>query len=207
MIAVASLHLSCLLHQIEKKRKTPLRLNNAIVNAYWQRENKDLHSVLNAMDEKETWCLDNQATVSSKLLKFCDLLNKAEDINSLKTKISEFLTVLAYIHSSKAFRILKWIDENHSHLSIKLVSTSQIIIKRNKNRHSSSFDDDEDEDNEFNEDVSYYSHTPEQLFIDRLMALKYLTLTNKIFSDTRGYIVDMYLKKVEESLKEESEEE
>ena len=44
-------------------------------------------------------------------------------------------------------------------------------------------------------------------FIDRLMALKYLTLTNKIFSDTRGYIVDMYLKKVEESLKEESEEE
>ena len=164
-----------------------LALTESMIRKYWNNQDPDIIApVLKEMDSKESWVVTRDPSVGYALKKFAEILKK-ETVSDeeIHKNVDYILTVLAYMNSSWAFRLLKWFDEYRNSVLMKLVIKSTLSV------------------NDYNSVMSEYL-TPSELFIDRMIALKNLSLISSIFSEERSNKIDSFLKIFEQ--KEYSEE-
>lgn len=167
---------------VSKTRKNKkLLLNDLPVKNYWKNESPNfIAPVLQEMDSKENWTsIMSDVNIVPLLKEFIRLVTD-ENLNdkALYAKTDDILTILAYMKSSWMFRFLKWLDDYRTPVLNKL------FISAVNNT------------NQFTGIVGEYI-TPSELYIDRMLAIKQLSLLNHIFNEERSNMIDVLLEKIE----------
>lgn len=133
-----------------------LNLRKSLVERFWTAQDTRLARILRWMDSTETWMLDERQDVMQALASLGQRLNKS-DPKAIAERFDPLLDVLAYMSSSRALRVIEWLDRAHEGaISVRLV---QKAMQRQDARA--------------------------QLLIDRLQALRSLSLLGQIFSPQR----------------------
>lgn len=134
----------------------PLNLRKSLVERFWNNHDPRLARILRWMDSTEDWMLDERPDVMQALTSLGQKMSKTEP-DALADRFDPLLDILAYMSSSRALRILEWLDRAHAGaLSLRLV---QKAMERPDARA--------------------------QILIDRLQALRSLSLLGQIFSQQR----------------------
>lgn len=167
-------------HVIRSGRNMILR--ERLVDKFWNNYDKELIApILKEMDKKENWVVAKDITVANELQKIIELL-KNEDLHDSTIVKSHnldiFITLLAYMNSSWAFRVLKWLDDYRNPVLLKLTVSCSLNSKR--------------EEDEMN-------LTPSQLYIDRMLAIKNLSIIGEIFNKDRIASLSAFLDTYETS--------
>lgn len=165
---------------INSKKAKKLLLTSTNVGKFWNEiDSEILAPTLQEMDKRESWVLNSDAAVAYHLRTMSNHIkeDRANDIFSKKENIDNIITLLAYINSSYAFRLLKWFDDNSGNLLLKLVTQAQINIVN------------------FAMDSDF--STPSEVFMERMVAVKKLSLIGTIFNPQRTTAIDTLLKSVE----------
>ena len=132
------------------------------------------------MDSKEHWTsIMSDINIVPLLKEFTRLITDEQLTDkAIYSKTDDILTILAYMKSSWMFRFLKWLDDYRTpvlnKLSISAVSNA----------------------NQFTGITGEYI-TPSELYIDRMIAIKQLSLLNHIFNEERSNMIDVLLEKLE----------
>lgn len=136
--------------------QTPLNLRKSLVERFWNQQDPRLARILRWMDSTEDWMLDERADVMQALASLGQRISKS-DPQAIAENFDPLLDVLAYMSSSRALRVIEWLDRAHEGaLSVRLV---QKAMQRPDPRA--------------------------QILIDRLQALRSLSLLGQIFSPRR----------------------
>lgn len=134
----------------------PLNLRKSLVERFWNNHDPRLARILRWMDSTEDWMLDERPDVMQALTSLGQRMTKTEP-NALADRFDPLIEILAYMSSSRALRIIEWLDRAHAGaLSLRLVQKAQS-----------------------REDARA------QILIDRLQALRSLDLLGQIFSQQR----------------------
>ena len=157
-------------------KNSKLILSDSTVRRFWVNHSPDIVApVLQEMDSKETWTskIMKDDNVISLLREFTRLIASIKTITDkdVYNKHDDILTLLAYMNSSWAFRFLKWLDDYRNPVLMKLT----LSATTNANQISSI-------------DRAYI--TPSELYIDRMIALKQLSLLAHVFSEERSAVID-----------------
>lgn len=143
-----------------------LNLKKSIVEDYWKKTDPRLSRILNNMGTVEHWIVDDVETVAQALAD----LGKKMDKTSKKTLAGlseELIFTMAYIASSKFFRMVKWMDETHPGLSVHYIMEAR------------NMKDD---------------WAPAQLMVDRIQTIHSLELMGKVFAPSRTRLIAELLK-------------
>lgn len=133
-----------------------LNLRKSLVNRFWTTQDPRLGRILRWMDSAENWMQDERQDVTMAISSLGQRLSKA-DPRAIEERFDPLLDVLAYMHSSRALRVLEWLDQaNNGALSVRLV---QKAMERKDDRA--------------------------QILVDRLQAMRSLSLLGQIFSPRR----------------------
>lgn len=133
-----------------------LNLRKSLVERFWTAQDPRLARILRWMDSAETWMVDERQDVMQALASLGQRLNKS-DPRAIAERFDPLLDVLAYMSSSRALRVIEWLDRAHEGaISVRLV---QKAMQRQDPRA--------------------------QLLIDRLQAMRSLSLLGQIFSPQR----------------------
>lgn len=161
--------------------KRQLALKERLINKFWNNYDPDIIApILNEMDKKETWVVAKEPIMSKPLNNIVELLKNTDLQDSSFTKnnnLEILITMLAYMNTSWAMRVLKWLDENRNHIFLKITVTCALNSQRSQ-------------------DEIYL--TPSQLYIDRLIAIKNLNILASIFDEKRVGTVSAFLNTFEE---------
>ncbi len=140
----------------EKSEK--LNLNKNAVDFYWRVLDPRMLKILTMMERpEEEWVIDNIEQVAKELSDFGKKLGNFKDSEKMKDNYETMITVMTYIFSSKSIRLLSWFDKKFSGVSIQYVM------------HSKNQPDWE----------------PGNLFLDRLITIKTLSMLGLIFNPVR----------------------
>lgn len=146
-----------------------IMLKKSSVNIYWKTQDPRMLKVLSLMETAEPWIVDDVDSVARELVNFGKRLGDARATH-LSSNSNEITTVLTYISSGKALRIINWLDDNFPGLSF-------FYVMEARGR--------EDWD-------------PGRLFLDRLKTLKTLSLLESVFSPSRASLIIDFLSESEE---------
>lgn len=153
-----------------------LNLSERAVNNHWKIQDKRLQEILKMMGKAESWTVDEVQDVSDKLVEFGRRLGDL-DRGFLLKNIEEVMTIMAFISSSKAIRLLSWIDENSPGISFRYIMHA---------RHQTEWE-------------------CGQLLIDRLRTIKAVSLLSEVFSPVRSRIIGSFLDADEDDNEDEDE--
>ena len=152
-----------------------LDLRKSVVMEYWK-ERDPIHQgrlarMLMWMESVEDWSLDEHPDIVMEINRLTYVMQQADSIPVGDTA-EEWLTMLAYLSSSRALRIVEWIDysRRNENGALPLVQTARAM------RH----------------------HEHAQLLTDRLQALRMLDLLGKIFSPRRLDTVTLLLRRAQQ---------
>lgn len=141
---------------MNENNQAPLNLRKSLVERFWNTQDPRLARILRWMDSTEDWMLDERADVMQALASLGQRISKS-DPQAIAEKFDPLLDVLAYMSSSRALRVIEWLDRAHEGaLSVRLV---QKAMQRQDPKA--------------------------QILIDRLQALRSLSLLGQIFSPHR----------------------
>ena len=131
-------------------------LRKSLVERFWFERDPRIARILRWMDSTENWMVDERPDVTLALTSLGRRMTESEP-EALAAQFDPLLDILAYMSSSRAMRIMAWLDrENGGALSLRLM---QKAMAR--------------------------SDTKAQLLVDRLQALRSLSLLGEIFSAKR----------------------
>lgn len=134
----------------------PLNLRKSLIERFWSEQDPRMARILRWMDNTENWMLDERPDVLQALTALSQSMSKSSP-SALVDRFDPLLDVLAYMSSSRALRIIEWMDRNYQGgISLRLVERA---LERPDPRA--------------------------QLLIDRLQTLRSLSVLGKIFSRTR----------------------
>ena len=89
-----------------------LDLDTDTLVSFWRRFDPGLAELIAVMDRAEAWTLDNDPAVAERLLR---LGHRLTDEHQAKVLVSaerkDLLLFLAYISTSRALRVIHWLDE------------------------------------------------------------------------------------------------
>jgi hypothetical protein len=147
----------------------PLDLRKPVVTHYWQEKDPRMARILLWMETVEDWMLDDHHDVSAALRSLAIDIQRSNK-SFVKELSQDWLTVLAYLSSSRALRLVDWFEHSNSSTSgaLDLVQTARAM------KHDE------------------YS----LILLDRLQAMRTLNLLGKIFSSKRLENVISLLKRV-----------
>lgn len=150
-----------------------LVLKEKSIKKYWNDlDSESLSPILNEMDSKETWVVNTHPAIIFQIHNFAHSLNEnfIPD-EKFREYTDSLIIVLAYINTSWCLRFLKWLEERKNSSLTKLIFDCS--LKKEINYY--------DEDND--EDTGYL--TPNELILDRMIAIKNLNMIQKIFNPER----------------------
>lgn len=134
----------------------PLNLRKSLVERFWNNHDPRLARILRWMDSTEDWMMDERPDVMQALTALGQRMSNTNP-EALAERFDPLIDILAYMSSSRALRIVEWLDRAHAGaLSLRLVQKAQ---ERPDPRA--------------------------QILIDRLQALRSLSLLGQIFSQQR----------------------
>ena len=134
----------------------PLNLRKSLIERFWNEQDPRMARILRWMDNTEKWMLDERPDVLQALTALSQSMSKSSPA-ALADRFDPLLDVLAYMSSSRALRIIEWMDRNYAGgLSLRLVERA---LERPDERA--------------------------QLLIDRLQTLRSLSVLGKIFAESR----------------------
>ena len=141
-----------------------LNLKKSTVNIYWKTQDPRMLRVLTLMETAEPWVVDEIDSVARELVNFGKKLGEVR-AGHLSSNSDEVTTVLTYIGSGKAMRIMNWLDDNFPGLSFFYVMEA-----RGKEDWDSG-----------------------RLLLDRLRTIKTLSLLGSLFSPMRAKLIVGFL--------------
>lgn len=140
--------------------KGNLELNKKNVDMFWKTQDNRLYKMISVMEGVEPWVVDDVESVARQVV-----LLGAKMVNVKITKLSELnkemTTIMAYICSGRALRILNWIDNKYAGVSFYYVVEA---------RESAEWDSG-------------------RLLLDRLATIKSLDLLLKVFTPMRARLI------------------
>lgn len=142
-----------------------LILLDTYIRDHWKKKDARLYRTLRLMDNVEFWVLDEDEEFSDKISGLGNLLSNAKQ-DQIESCIGSLITVIAYTSSSKAIRIVNWIEEEYPDLFQKMMSSVH----------------------------SHPYPKSAKLFLTRLKTLKNLDLISRIFNPDRSQRINSWLK-------------
>lgn len=99
-----------------------LILLDTYVQEFWEKKDKRLSRILKIMDNVEYWVFDDEEQFTQGLNRIGRYIS-SDDINPKKIEevLEDLVTVMAYSSSSKALRILNWLEEHYPELFQKMM--------------------------------------------------------------------------------------
>lgn len=92
------------------------------VRAYWVEAEPELVELLDRLERTEDWTLDSVPAVAEHLVVLGELLSEPGNAQKLADASREnLLFFFAYLSSSRAFLIIRWLDERHDRLGSRLL--------------------------------------------------------------------------------------
>ena len=89
-----------------------LTLLDTYIKEYWQKKDKRLARILKIMDNVEFWVFEDEEDFSSAVSKLGFFISEASP-PQIEKVADHLITIMAYMSSSKALRLLNWLEENH----------------------------------------------------------------------------------------------
>lgn len=106
-----------------------LDLSTESVHRYWQNFSPELGDLLTTIERTEDWTLDNHPDIADRLVNFGLRLADPQATTRLaEADKNSMLFFLVYISSSKAFRLVNWMDAAQECLGSRLLNS---LLERN----------------------------------------------------------------------------
>ncbi|KAG0186589.1 hypothetical protein DFQ28_007594 [Apophysomyces sp. BC1034] len=100
-----------------------LSLSTDGVREHWQEVAPELADLLATIERTEDWTLDNNPDIAERLTQFgLRLSDPSATLRLAEADKNELLFFLAYINSSKALRLVQWMDQAQEGLGSKLLN-------------------------------------------------------------------------------------
>lgn len=101
-----------------------LSLSTESVRDHWQQVAPELADLLETIERTEDWTVDTNPDIADRLTRFgLRLSDPAAAVRLAEADKNELLFFLVYISSSKALRIIEWMDHTQDALGTKLLNT------------------------------------------------------------------------------------
>ena len=158
------------------KNNKHIVLNDNLVYTYWSKYDSDMIApILKEMDDKDLWAVNSKPLVMAEIEKLCSIITDIEKLSDKSLNrpqnIDVLITILAYMQSSWAFRILKWFDDYRPSVLLKVTLQASNSPQ--------------------NDDEEYLS--PKRLFIDRMVALRNMCILSEIFNPEKMSQLEIFL--------------
>ena len=89
-----------------------LDLSAEAIRSYWMENSPELAQLFDELETSESWVIDKFPEIEGRLIRFGKLVSAiSEPAVLLKANHDDLLFLLVYISTSKAMRILEWLDE------------------------------------------------------------------------------------------------
>lgn len=89
-----------------------ISLDTATLVGYWRRFDPELADLVGVMDRAEAWTLDDHPEVAQRLVRLGQRLDGVAQARALAgADRRDALLFLAYISTSRAIRVIQWMDE------------------------------------------------------------------------------------------------
>lgn len=105
-----------------------LNLQHDDVMAFWANQDIRLVETLQSMEKLEHWTLDQDQAVEQALQVLVDRLNRlSQEANGFNMidRSKQLLTILAYIHSGRALKLVNWLENRFSGMGVRLLQDAQ----------------------------------------------------------------------------------
>lgn len=143
-----------------------VNLRTSVVQDFWRNRDDRIARILGYMEDVEDWMVDDHEAVLGELTKLAERIHNSNG-HKLADRTDAVLNILAYMSSSRAMRLLEWLDYRfHNELALQLVERA---AERGDDPRA-------------------------QLLIDRLQTLRSLALLGRIFSPSRTRLVSDLLR-------------
>lgn len=94
------------------------------VQRYWRTVSPELGDMFSMIEKTEDWTLDNHPDIGERLADFgLRLADPNATIRLAEADRNSLLFFLVYISTSKAFRLVSWMDETQQGLGTRLLNT------------------------------------------------------------------------------------
>lgn len=97
-----------------------LILLDTYVQDYWTKRDRRLSRILRVMDNVEYWVLEDEEDFAQGINRLGRHMSMAEP-EQLEKVSDQLVIVLAYMSSSKAIRLINWLEEHHPDVFQRLV--------------------------------------------------------------------------------------
>lgn len=89
-----------------------LDLSTDAIRSYWMENSPELAQLFDELETSESWVIDKYPEIEGRLIRFGKLVSAISDpAVLLRANHDDLLFLLVYISTSKAMRILEWLDE------------------------------------------------------------------------------------------------
>lgn len=89
-----------------------LDLSADAIRSYWMENSPELAQLFDELETSESWVIDKYPEIEGRLIRFGKLVSAISDpAVLLRANHDDLLFLLVYISTSKAMRILEWLDE------------------------------------------------------------------------------------------------
>lgn len=101
-----------------------LNLSSQDVRNYWHSVSPDMARLFGAIEQTEDWTLDADARIGDRLIGLAKRLSVPNAAARLAAADKhDLLFFLVYISTSKAFRLIQWLDEEEDGLGSRLLDS------------------------------------------------------------------------------------
>lgn len=152
-----------------RNAQNSVNLRKSVVNDFWKKRDERIARILGFMENVEDWMVDDQEAVIAALSGLAQRIDQSNG-KALATHPDALLNIMAYMSSSRAMRLLEWLDTRfHNELALQLVERA----------------------------TSRETDARAQLLLERLQTLRSLALLGRIFSPSRTRLVSELLRRGE----------
>ncbi len=100
-----------------------LSLSTDDVRMHWQQISPDLGKLFAGVEKTEDWTLDNNPDIAERLTRFgLRLSDPSATLKLADADKNDLLFFLVYISTSKAFRLIQWMDSTQNGLGTRLLN-------------------------------------------------------------------------------------
>jgi hypothetical protein len=137
---------------------------------HWELASNDISQILDNMEERENWTLDNDEGIKQKVLQWANRVGGDISIESIEDNFPDFIKLISFVKSKRAFFIIKRIEDQFPGIIADTLRTSIDAIS---------------EKNDSTDIRHFIIHR------DRLTALYRVELLERIYSDSRSETIKL----------------
>lgn len=99
-------------------------LHQKNVELHWASAPTDISQILNNMEISENWVLDDDETFNQAFIDWAGKIGGAISIETLEDKQSDFIKIISFMKSSKAFYLIKKLEDEYPGFVADTLATS-----------------------------------------------------------------------------------